>query len=123
MSAVGRELSLSCQMFAMRNFVVRGSTILKNAQVVIVLCSLLEFLVFHEIGKPKWPTDHSAVVAQRLPMCWLRAEYALPGQSAAGLGACPDCRRSGQNVLPRGYLQRSEEHTSELQSLTNIVCR
>src|SRR5258706_11975934 len=36
------------------------------------------------------------------------------------------CRPSflpGESPLPRGSKLRSEEHTSELQSLTNLVCR
>src|SRR5258706_11287636 len=33
-------------------------------------------------------------------------------------------RRAGRDVRPqRRVLHRSEEHTSELQSLTNLVCR
>src|SRR5258706_11379019 len=47
-------------------------------------------------------------------------------------GPCPRPRRSGTSARrdnPRGYrlrpspTSRSEEHTSELQSLTNLVCR
>src|SRR5438046_6633637 len=30
---------------------------------------------------------------------------------------------SGKGLLARDLLDRSEEHTSELQSLTNLVCR
>src|SRR5437016_11084845 len=32
-------------------------------------------------------------------------------------------RRCPKSVVPRRRLTRSEEHTSELQSLTNLVCR
>src|SRR5258706_7258323 len=36
--------------------------------------------------------------------------------------AAPSSRRVRANVCPRIF-PRSEEHTSELQSLTNLVCR
>src|SRR2546425_2325741 len=32
-------------------------------------------------------------------------------------------RRPGARVVPRRHLDRSEEHTSELQSLAYLVCR
>src|SRR5438046_5656010 len=38
----------------------------------------------------------------------------------------PDCRGvvlSGERDFSRQQVSRSEEHTSELQSLTNLVCR
>src|SRR5258706_2915683 len=68
----------------------------------------------------------------------------LPAQAARGPGFCRRCGRSvleqrGRSCRPRQKLpfgrkvfcklchvpvhQRSEEHTSELQSLTNLVCR
>ena len=55
----------------------------------------------------------------------IRTHSTALGDLAAGLGA------SGQFVafsevytaLERGVLDRSEEHTSELQSRTNLVCR
>src|SRR5437016_10254095 len=43
--------------------------------------------------------------------------------SAPGaLPMCPDNSRKNPNML-RLVTSRSEEHTSELQSLTNLVCR
>src|SRR5258706_5422618 len=36
---------------------------------------------------------------------------------------CNFAAGSGADILVRYYSDRSEEHTSELQSLTNIVCR
>src|SRR2546427_6601492 len=39
-------------------------------------------------------------------------------------GCPPDCRGTRRGpVLPGGGGQRSEEHTSELQSQSNLVCR
>src|SRR5258706_5150480 len=48
------------------------------------------------------------------------AAMAGGGQVAAAQGV--DQRRLVHHLAPRG-VDRSEEHTSELQSLTNIVCR
>src|SRR5258706_6329356 len=36
---------------------------------------------------------------------------------------CPEAERSTFTFGPCGVASRSEEHTSELQSLTNLVCR
>src|SRR5438093_8009997 len=52
-------------------------------------------------------------------------------RGCAGQCKCPGCRRSPRippllRKRPSGRvptLRRSEEHTSELQSLTNLVCR
>src|SRR5437899_10033539 len=48
----------------------------------------------------------------------------LPGSSC--FGACRHGRRPGSSCawrVPRARRTRSEEHTSELQSLRHIVCR
>src|SRR5438046_6056942 len=37
--------------------------------------------------------------------------------------ALPGNRRRRVRIGPRHLIERSEEHTSELQSLTNLVCR
>src|SRR5438093_10289390 len=47
-----------------------------------------------------------------LPISWMIASRALPGSGARPTGSWLALRQS-----------RSEEHTSELQSLTNLVCR
>src|SRR5438093_9053269 len=38
-------------------------------------------------------------------------------------GVCPDIATDQPGVCRSGARERSEEHTSELQSLTNLVCR
>src|SRR5262249_59976441 len=57
---------------------------------------------------------------------------ALPISSGATLmeGSSPQASVKGRTVTVKGpfasgetFVQRSEEHTSELQSLTNLVCR
>src|SRR5688572_30895253 len=41
-----------------------------------------------------------------------------------GAGSCGARQRRGRiSVIPGGHASRSEEHTSELQSQTNLVCR
>src|SRR5262249_56560812 len=42
--------------------------------------------------------------------------------SSSGSGALRTCT-DGQDEEARSVVRRSEEHTSELQSLTNLVCR
>src|SRR5258708_22097274 len=45
---------------------------------------------------------------------------------AAGIGRCGDAERiaqTGEHVCALAELQRSEEHTSELQSPDHLVCR
>src|SRR5262249_60577143 len=48
-----------------------------------------------------------------------------PHQRRGGLGPLPSEAAAAHGHLPAQRLQmeRSEEHTSELQSLTNLVCR
>src|SRR5262249_61272499 len=59
-----------------------------------------------------------------LPISWARCAPWLPGGSGRRGSACSGPRSTGrQRPLPTRRARRSEEHTSELQSLTNIVCR
>src|SRR5262249_61903018 len=55
----------------------------------------------------------------------LAALIALAGRSRAGpgMGPCPRCAGNGSFACEDEHRSRSEEHTSELQSLTNLVCR
>src|ERR1019366_3488207 len=43
--------------------------------------------------------------------------------AARSPAACPPTPSTTRNAPRAGSIQRSEEHTSELQSLTNLVCR
>src|SRR5438093_9440210 len=43
-------------------------------------------------------------------------------KDATAKESCPFCE-GHETITPPGRWERSEEHTSELQSLTNLVCR
>src|SRR5262249_59554207 len=51
------------------------------------------------------------------------ADDAIPAGRRAAVGAGRARHESGHRVLRLWREGRSEEHTSELQSLTNLVCR
>src|ERR1019366_5753114 len=54
----------------------------------------------------------------------IAARMAATAISAArSPAACPPTPSTTRNAPRAGSIQRSEEHTSELQSLTNLVCR
>src|SRR5262249_62034431 len=61
----------------------------------------------------------SAVPVATVRLCVHRRRQRTGGGRAMGKAA-DDCGVGGRSVGP---LVRSEEHTSELQSLTNLVCR
>src|SRR5438067_10370146 len=54
------------------------------------------------------------------PAQWLSEGSAAPGRSAEAAPAAPASARSSTS---RGCSARSEEHTSELQSRFDLVCR
>src|SRR5260370_23245754 len=56
-----------------------------------------------------------------LPIC--RAGDALGALRAGGAGVALRARTALGSLLPLRPLRRSEEHTSELQSHLNLVCR
>src|SRR5438093_5723069 len=57
-----------------------------------------------------------------LPICGLAyAGHSGPGATCASYAG--DVAHAGHAGSPAGSERRSEEHTSELQSLTNLVCR
>src|SRR2546430_12206529 len=60
--------------------------------------------------------SHGDGPGSRRAVPWLRAARPPPHRAGASLG---NQRRS----LPLRKLRRSEEHTSELQSQSNLVCR
>src|SRR2546430_17403661 len=55
-----------------------------------------------------------SITPPRLPSC---------GPSPRPPRSCPACRRRSRARSRRPWRRRSEEHTSELQSQSNIVCR
>src|ERR1035441_10735439 len=70
-----------------------------------------------------WRT-HSSVMPQPLPNMGNAAE--VVGQtpwSARDASSRRTCTNGGAVPLDRGRRPRSEEHTSELQSLRHLVCR
>src|SRR5438093_7628823 len=71
-------------------------------------------------GPPKTATS----MTNRTAMMTCRHLAGIKFPSSQQCGACSDCCRSPQPP-PEGANPdwRSEEHTSELQSLTNLVCR
>src|SRR5437016_7838941 len=73
---------------------------------------LFSFFFFLMIRRPPRSTLFPYTTLFRSPSCASRAD---PGR-APPIHAPPDPRR-------RSAAGRSEEHTSELQSLTNLVCR
>src|SRR5258706_7400825 len=49
--------------------------------------------------------------------------YTTLFRSRRAVGCDPERRSTGHREIVRQTRMRSEEHTSELQSLTNLVCR
>src|SRR5262249_58792108 len=101
----------------------------------LLLCPLPLRLFLHSPGDPRdllsFPTRRSSDLGgpaaaggvRRSPARSLRGPVSVPGP----LSPCPrrpaclaDLRESSNPLVPT---LRSEEHTSELQSLTNLVCR
>src|SRR5437016_8455240 len=66
-------------------------------------------------SSPPFPTRRSSDLLVREP-----AEDSLPVRLDAAVTLAP---RPAQGQEQRRHQDRSEEHTSELQSLTNLVCR
>src|SRR5688572_7455513 len=63
---------------------------------------------------PRFPTSFSAILRKIRRMI-------LPLRVFGSAGA--NCSTSGVAIGPISFLTRSEEHTSELQSQSNLVCR
>src|SRR5690606_40773482 len=111
-----------CQLFSALN-----DNFLKNALVIIILYHtttgqsgalvtlaggllVAPFLVFSALGGELADKYDKAIVARRLKL----AEVPIAGIAAVGFLL---------HSVPLLFLARSEEHTSELQSRENIVCR
>src|SRR5262249_60081330 len=85
------------------------------------------FYLFYNAPPPTYISPLS--LHDALPICARSADRPAPGPPRSGLSGSRRCPRwtggpRGQRRLPdRPDRGRSEEHTSELQSLTNLVCR
>src|SRR5438093_1708042 len=67
------------------------------------------------------PTEiYTLSLHDALPICRWR-EHRPAGQAVRGVQVGDQRRAAGEGIHARAL--RSEEHTSELQSLTNLVCR
>src|SRR5262249_60709723 len=71
---------------------------------------LISFFVKHPVP----PEIYALSLHDALPIC------GIPDQDRVGLGERDE---RGHRGRARSARRRSEEHTSELQSLTNLVCR
>src|SRR5438093_11601460 len=83
----------------------------------------LIFLFFFFFNDTATTEIYTLSLHDALPICWLMSSGSEPAARAAtghwivfSSGALSRCK-------PFAARKRSEEHTSELQSLTNLVCR
>src|SRR5256885_4759679 len=71
--------------------------------------------------------SHGAVPGARLGGCARDRPAAVRSRDRARrptrAGGRPGARACGHGAVPHGRSRRSEEHTSELQSPCNLVCR
>src|SRR5262249_61394104 len=74
---------------------------------------------------PAPPTVHSAVAAGLLASAlpWLHVKMVPCAAALAVIAVARTGARARDTFLATAAAMRSEEHTSELQSLTNLVCR
>src|SRR2546425_3425832 len=79
------------------------------------------FFFFLMIRRPPRSTLFPYTTLFRSPKSWPRTRE-RPVQESNGQLDCGDVRK-GENIPPRRDSPRSEEHTSELQSLAYLVCR
>src|SRR2546430_9994939 len=69
--------------------------------------------------RPLGERHPAAVVGLHLPGCGETTEVVLADERGRGLRQC----RRIEPATQRPFVGRSEEHTSELQSQSNLVCR
>src|SRR5437868_11998634 len=86
------------------------------SSVIIVRLSILSFCSFFFNDTPT-PEIYTLSLHDALPIC------AAPGVEAARRHAATDPTRPAAGGGRGGLGQRSEEHTSELQSRFDLVCR
>src|SRR5262249_60396116 len=101
---------------------------------ILALFSLLRFLAFSRLTHPPTAVIHPLSLHDALPISWIAAVLQtgvnlgvlLATATAFFLAALEPRWVFLAGVLPalkNAVAVRSEEHTSELQSLTNLVCR
>src|SRR5205085_6298723 len=72
------------------------------------------------IRTPRCPAPTGRIaIASSLNLSWFKQS----GKPLAARLHSPDMIRICAKGLPSGHFERSEEHTSELQSQSNLVCR
>src|SRR5262249_57629884 len=86
------------------------------------LSSLTPRPFFFFFKTPPPPEFSPLSLHDALPICWRRRRRTT-GTTTGRSRARPRPRRAGGSAGARACRSRSEEHTSELQSLTNLVCR
>src|SRR2546430_13550914 len=70
-----------------------------------------------------WPGPAYPIPPYALTLGTSMVDHALRAAQAAGARSLIACRYSGLLARARVMASRSEEHTSELQSQSNLVCR
>src|SRR5262249_61846544 len=85
--------------------------------------SLLHFLIFFFFffNDPATTEIYPLSLHDALPICLIMSLLELAGESPWAISVGP--LAIGLTILQISQVHRSEEHTSELQSLTNLVCR
>src|SRR2546430_15432632 len=82
----------------------------------------LLFLYFFFFNDTATTEIYTLSLHDALPIFQSRNRH-FPRTGASSQNAIAFSRRSVDSSLPRRRLRRSEEHTSELQSQSNLVCR
>src|SRR5207237_7360808 len=85
-----------------------------------VSSTLQRTTVFFSVTVPPTPHIYTLSLHDALPICWERRSAAKPRPTPHLAGRTQWVRRQ---CVPARALSRSEEHTSELQSHLNLVCR
>src|SRR5207237_10862816 len=96
-------------------------------------CTFYVFCSCHRLDVPSFPTRRSSDLARirEAERCVFARGPGEPGFGrdsifgflAAGNGRSAEVRRKAQVIVADTARKRSEEHTSELQSHLNLVCR
>src|SRR2546430_17504220 len=90
---------------------------MKVCLIVFVMCFLDSFFFFNDTATTE---IYTLSLHDALPIC---SREAFSGTSAAASDASRCFRERTPGEGPKASQVRSEEHTSELQSQSNLVCR